>query len=192
MWQCGKCREKVEDNFDVCWNCGTSKEGVEDPGFHREGTGDVTAIRTGMVGDRAVTAPSEVTPSALAQDSAGTDHLLARGLVWGLRGLALVAAIWGLINTINATEASRVASEASKQFRAFPGDPEQVTKVEQVAKAAERAGTTAVFTAVILAVVLVAVLLALAESLRLCILIEGNTRTAGQHRAREKGKRRPK
>jgi hypothetical protein len=192
MWQCGKCREKVEDNFDACWNCGTSKEGVEDPGFQREGTGDVTAIRTGMGGDRAVTAPSEVAPPAVAQDSAGTDHLLARGLMWGLRGLALVAAIWGLINIGNAMEASRVAREASKQFRAFPGDPEQVPKAEQVAKAAERAGTTAVFTAVIIAVALVAVLLALAEGLRLCILIEGNTRTAGQPQAREKGKRRLK
>jgi uncharacterized protein YbaR (Trm112 family) len=35
MWQCVKCREKLEDGFDVCWNCGTSKDGVEDPDFRK-------------------------------------------------------------------------------------------------------------------------------------------------------------
>ena len=35
MWQCVKCREKLEDSFDVCWNCGTSKEGIEDPDFRK-------------------------------------------------------------------------------------------------------------------------------------------------------------
>ena len=30
MWQCVKCREKLEDSFDICWSCGTSKDGVED------------------------------------------------------------------------------------------------------------------------------------------------------------------
>src|SRR4051794_40510266 len=33
MWQCTKCRESIEDPFDVCWSCGTSKDGVEDPSF---------------------------------------------------------------------------------------------------------------------------------------------------------------
>jgi hypothetical protein len=37
MWRCVKCREQVEDNFEICWNCGTSKEGIEDPDF---GTAD--------------------------------------------------------------------------------------------------------------------------------------------------------
>jgi hypothetical protein len=36
MWQCLKCREELEDSFDVCWSCGTSKDGVEDPDFHKE------------------------------------------------------------------------------------------------------------------------------------------------------------
>jgi len=35
MWTCSKCREEVEDNFDVCWNCGTGKDGSEDPSFQR-------------------------------------------------------------------------------------------------------------------------------------------------------------
>lgn len=33
MWQCVKCREKLEDSFNVCWNCGTSRDGTEDPSF---------------------------------------------------------------------------------------------------------------------------------------------------------------
>jgi uncharacterized protein YbjQ (UPF0145 family) len=33
MWQCVKCREKLEDDFEVCWKCGTSRDGVEDPEF---------------------------------------------------------------------------------------------------------------------------------------------------------------
>jgi len=33
MWQCVKCRETLEDSFDLCWNCGTSRDGTEDPSF---------------------------------------------------------------------------------------------------------------------------------------------------------------
>jgi hypothetical protein len=35
MWQCVKCREKLEDSFDICWHCGTSKDGTEDPDFRK-------------------------------------------------------------------------------------------------------------------------------------------------------------
>jgi hypothetical protein len=132
----------------------------------------------GTVVDRVVPAPAEVPVSDVAPDSAAMDHVVARGLVWVLRALALIAAIWGLVNI---ADASRAAREAAKEFRAFPGGR------EQMAKAAERAGTTAVFTAVVLATALVAVLLAMAECLRLCIQIERNTRKSGQLRAREQG-----
>ena len=36
MWECKKCRESVEDTFDVCWKCGTSMGGIEDPSFRPE------------------------------------------------------------------------------------------------------------------------------------------------------------
>lgn len=36
MWECKKCRESLEDTFDVCWKCGTSMEGIEDPSFRPE------------------------------------------------------------------------------------------------------------------------------------------------------------
>ena len=33
MWRCPKCRNKVDDSFEVCRSCGTTPEGIEDPGF---------------------------------------------------------------------------------------------------------------------------------------------------------------
>ncbi|MDG3007901.1 double zinc ribbon domain-containing protein [Paludisphaera mucosa] len=33
MWDCPKCRSKVDDSFEVCWSCGTTVDGVEDPDF---------------------------------------------------------------------------------------------------------------------------------------------------------------
>ena len=36
MWPCPKCREEIDDSFDVCWACGTSREGVEDTAFKPE------------------------------------------------------------------------------------------------------------------------------------------------------------
>ncbi len=35
MWQCVKCHERLEENFDVCWSCGTSREGIEDASFRK-------------------------------------------------------------------------------------------------------------------------------------------------------------
>ena len=39
MWQCVKCREQLEDDFDACWNCGTSRDGTEDPDFRKADDG---------------------------------------------------------------------------------------------------------------------------------------------------------
>ena len=27
MWKCKKCKEEIEDQFDVCWNCGSDRMG---------------------------------------------------------------------------------------------------------------------------------------------------------------------
>jgi len=37
MWQCVKCQEKNQQNFDICWNCGTTRDGTEDPSFPMAG-----------------------------------------------------------------------------------------------------------------------------------------------------------
>jgi hypothetical protein len=35
MWQCPKCGEKLQVNFEVCWKCGTAADGTEDPDFEK-------------------------------------------------------------------------------------------------------------------------------------------------------------
>lgn len=30
VWKCKKCKEEVEDSYDICWNCGASKDGSID------------------------------------------------------------------------------------------------------------------------------------------------------------------
>lgn len=39
MWTCPKCRESVEDDFEVCWSCGSNREGVVSPDFVPEQEG---------------------------------------------------------------------------------------------------------------------------------------------------------
>ena len=54
MWQCPKCRSKVDDSFDVCWSCGTSVDGIEDPDF--------------VVADLADPIPDEESPKEMTFD----------------------------------------------------------------------------------------------------------------------------
>lgn len=35
MWECLKCGELVDSDFEVCWNCGASVSGEEDPEFRK-------------------------------------------------------------------------------------------------------------------------------------------------------------
>ena len=90
MWECKKCRESVEDSFEVCWNCGTSKAGVEDPSFR-----------------------SEVDARVVAEAAEGGDHVIARGLVEVFRLLAVIGGLWGLVNIGLAVEASLAAQSAA-------------------------------------------------------------------------------
>jgi hypothetical protein len=36
MWQCINCREKVQQNFDLCWNCGATRDGTPNPSFCKD------------------------------------------------------------------------------------------------------------------------------------------------------------
>jgi len=90
VWECKKCRESVEDSFEVCWNCGTSKAGVEDPSFR-----------------------SEVDARVVAEAAEGGDHVIARGLVEVFRLLAVIGGLWGLVNIGLAVEASLAAQSAA-------------------------------------------------------------------------------
>ncbi len=56
MWSCPKCRQKVDDQFEVCWKCGTTLDGVEDPEFFAERDGRREAPR----GPEAAIAPESL------------------------------------------------------------------------------------------------------------------------------------
>jgi hypothetical protein len=181
VWECKKCRESVEDTFEVCWNCGTSREGVEDSSFRADVDTRVVAEAAG--GGQLARRPSEVLPSGQPLSSPGEDHGLARGLIWVFRALALLAGVWGLFNLVYTVEAYRATREVVQEFKGFPGDQERMAQV------AQRAAALAVFTAVITAVAVVAFPLGMAEVIRLCLLVDANTRGARQGPLREKAGR---
>jgi hypothetical protein len=54
MWQCPKCRSKVDDSFNICWSCGTTPDGIEDPDF--------------ATADEAEPIPGEVLPKVTGYD----------------------------------------------------------------------------------------------------------------------------
>jgi hypothetical protein len=70
MWQCAKCREDVEDTFQVCWNCGTSSDGVEDPNFHKEE--ETTPAETAVQTASGFTGKEDMTPGELAAEDKRT------------------------------------------------------------------------------------------------------------------------
>lgn len=57
MWNCSRCSERLDDDFDVCWKCGTGRSGVENPDFQPEDlpitttARDVDCIRCGRALD---------------------------------------------------------------------------------------------------------------------------------------------
>jgi hypothetical protein len=164
MWQCGKCREKVEDNFDVCWNCGTSKEGVVDPGFQREDTGEDMVVRRGPTGDRADTAAPQVMAPATAGAGPAVpstetqrfeaDHPVAHVLVTVFRVSAgIVALLYLILFFMTVDAASRVGMSV--------GVPVGIALVRVLLEA----------------VLAVSLLLAVGEFLRLGMALERNTRS---------------
>lgn len=88
--------------------------------------------------------------------SNGPDGRLSGSLIWVLRGLAAVGAIWGLFNTIGALNVANSLDEYG------------------MGEDARSAASLAVFASVIMSVAVVTIPLALAEMLRLCVVIERN------------------
>src|SRR5258708_39845010 len=64
MWQCSKCREKVEDTFEVCWNCGTARDGTEDPSFKRADDDSAGQADSSAEEENAITVDTRATPRA--------------------------------------------------------------------------------------------------------------------------------
>ena len=73
MWQCPKCRSKVDDSFEVCWSCGTTPDGIEDPNF-------VTADEADPIPDEEVPEGTDV-DDPLA-DFAGTPLPILSNATW--------------------------------------------------------------------------------------------------------------
>jgi hypothetical protein len=69
MWQCSKCGNSVEDNFDTCWSCGTSPDGVEDLAFTPENGANDEPVVQGESLLTGVQTPSEVTTGSKTTES---------------------------------------------------------------------------------------------------------------------------
>ena len=120
-----------------------------------------------------------------------SDQPLARLLVVVLRVLAVIAAIWGMMNTANAIDA---AGAVEARLKAMQNSSERFstassTEAAEIASSARYAAGIAVFSAMVYGVALVAVLLALAEGLRLAIIITRNTGGAAAPFSPHKSKR---
>jgi hypothetical protein len=98
--------------------------------------------------------------SGMTLDPSADRHVLASNLVWVFRGFAIIAGIWGMLNTGDQMYAVGIvreqASELPTEFR----------------RAAQRSASISVFASVLLTIAVVAIPLAVAESLRLLIVID--------------------
>lgn len=97
MWQCIKCREEVEEEFDVCWNCGTSRDGTEDPEFRR--ADDVAAAsRTQAAAEQqpAVTGQPEQNPIFCPRCDRKLDFIGTKNFHEGTRYWDFMGGLWEL------------------------------------------------------------------------------------------------
>jgi hypothetical protein len=94
MWQCQKCGESVDDNFDVCWNCQTAKPGPL-PGAQTlstqtdQPTEDVIFTADGKI----IPVPQAVAPARPVAPDLG----YGLALLCGLGGLGFVIAFFDLV-----------------------------------------------------------------------------------------------
>ena len=94
MWQCQKCGESVDDNFDVCWNCQTAKPGPlpGDPTLSNQTdqpTDDVIWTADGKI--------ISVPPAVPSTRPVAPDLGYGLALLCGLGGLGFVIALFDLV-----------------------------------------------------------------------------------------------
>ena len=89
MWKCPKCRERIEDAFDVCWNCGTSQSGVEDPDFQQDPSAKELAD-SGLQSGKAQQTDENLDPIRCARCHRPLDYVGTKafheGTDWGVLG----------------------------------------------------------------------------------------------------------
>jgi len=110
MWNCMKCGEEVEDNFEICWSCSTSRDGTRADAFDPEAEGIISrrefeAQRQARIDERLVqiaafSLPQEAhflklvleeqgIPACIADEEAVLTNWLIQGLIGGIKVLVL-------------------------------------------------------------------------------------------------------
>jgi hypothetical protein len=103
MWTCPKCREAVEDEFEVCWSCGTNREGHENPDFVPEQDGIMT--ESTYQAEQATERQEDLVTVALFANA--TEAHMARSLLEaeGIHGFVmdeLANVVWGFKTPLDA------------------------------------------------------------------------------------------
>ncbi len=135
MWNCSKCGEKVEDDFDVCWSCGTTKEGTPSPDFVPEQDG-VMGEQAYQVQQAAQREENLVTVATFG--NAPEAHMVRSRLeAEGIHAFVmddLAATTWGFVNSMDGVQLQvpeKDAARASKVIESIHHTPAPETD-EQV------------------------------------------------------------
>ena len=115
MWTCSKCREKIEDEFDVCWSCGTTRDGNANPEFVPE--------QEGVMGDQAYMAQQvaqreENLVTVANFGNAPEAHMVrsrleAEGIhAFVMRDMA--ATVWGFVNSLDGVQLQVPEKDAAR------------------------------------------------------------------------------
>ena len=96
MWTCPKCKQKVEDDFEVCWKCGTSKDGVEDPTFEQERSSDSAETPPGNETEGTPSDTEPETAAAARRQGCFSSAVLSIAAILSLVGCvgAVVGGLW--------------------------------------------------------------------------------------------------
>jgi len=168
MWKCAKCGETILEFRTTCPKCGGGDVAelpeVDEPDIAAGPL--VHESKSGRPG----------TPSIIPKDSPrpASEHAMANALVWVFRILAGIGGIWGLYSIFSAFQGYAAMSDALNRIGAGSMQREM----------ADMAGMQAVFTAIVSGCAAVAFPLGMAEIIRLCVLIEANSRASAQDPAK--------
>lgn len=115
-WDCIRCGEQIDDNFDACFSCGSSRDGVADPDFHKQIDDPLARIHAQQVAASPSMAPAtpkkERLEDELLQERFGTEytrqrqpstHSVAFGVVslaLGLAGFTVAPLTFGILAII--------------------------------------------------------------------------------------------
>jgi hypothetical protein len=122
MWTCSKCRENLEDDFDVCWSCGTSREGVANTEFNPETDGvlDEKAYQARLAAAQNETFVTVATFGNAPEAHMARSRLESEGISAFLMD-ELAPTTWGLMNAPGGVRL-QVAEKDAVRARVFLAD----------------------------------------------------------------------